>query len=72
MAAITTNSPAQVRNRAARPSFFARFDAFFTDISRARACASEYEHLSGLSDDQLAARGLRRTDLVRHVARAYL
>jgi len=72
MAAITTNTSAHHAPRPARRSLFQRFDAFFTDLARARSCASEYEHLAALSDEQLAARGLRRTVLVRHVARAYL
>ena len=69
MAVFTTNAPV---HRAARPSFFERFDTFFTGLSRARACGAEHQGLAGLSDVQLAARGMERSDIVRHVARAYL
>ncbi len=69
MAAFTTNAHT---HHTPRPSFFERFDAFFTDLGRARTCAQDYQRLSMLSDAQLAARGLQRSDLVRHVARAYL
>lgn len=69
MAAFTTNIHAR---RTQRPSFFARFDAFFTSVAHARACSAQYQSLAGLTDAQLAARGLKRADIVRHVARAYL
>lgn len=69
MVAATTNTHA---NQAERPSPFARFDAFFTNLARARACATAYEQLASLSDTQLAARGLKRTDLSDYVVRTYL
>ncbi len=66
MAVFTTNTTPR------RPSFLERFDAFFTDVARARACAHEYQHLADLTDAQLAARGLKREDIVRHVTRGFL
>lgn len=71
MAAFTTNTPVR-STRPSRPTLFERFDAFFTDLARARACADEFQHLWDLSDAQLAERGLKRSDIVQHVGRAYL
>ncbi|GAB5446618.1 hypothetical protein [Gymnodinialimonas sp.] len=70
MAAVTTNISRAAHSP--RPSLMARFDAFFKAVATARTCAQEIEHLSDLSDAQLAARGLTRQTLVRHAARAYL
>lgn len=74
MAAFTTNmvhATAHAR-KTSRPGLLQRFDAFFTAIATARTCAQEVEHLSALTDAQLAERGLTRQTLVRHAARAYL
>lgn len=73
MAAFSTNifsTPA-----AAKPagrSLFERLDALFTEIAKARTCAQDCEALSALSDAQLEARGLERSQIVRHAARGYL
>ena len=52
--------------------FFARIDAVFSELARARTTAHEFETLAHLSDAQLKERGLTRSQIVRHAARAYL
>lgn len=69
MAVFSTNfAPAQRPSR----SLFERIDALFTTIAKARACSEEFDVLNNLSDEQLAERGMDRTDIARHLARAYL
>ena len=47
----------------------AEFGAVF---AAAREASIEYEQLSGLSDEALAARGLKREDLGRYIAARHL
>ncbi|GGD24897.1 DUF1127 domain-containing protein [Sinisalibacter lacisalsi] len=60
------------RNDAAlRPSWIARslaaIGTFFVEYAEFRSRRGEIEALQRLSDDQLAARGLTRDDIVPHV-----
>lgn len=73
MAAFTTNF-APVSASAQRPArgLFERIDALFTTIAKARACSEEFDVLNGLSDEQLAERGMDRADIATHLTRAYL
>ncbi|MCR9108379.1 DUF1127 domain-containing protein [Marivita sp. XM-24bin2] len=41
----------------------------FTQIAEANSRVHEIERLQALSDDALAAKGIRREDIVRHVFR---
>ena len=50
--------------RTMKPSI-ARFREFFADLARARRAHDTYMRLDALSDAALAARGLRRADLIR-------
>jgi hypothetical protein len=49
------------------PAFLQRlslaFHAFFAGIDEARVLAQRFETLSGLTDDELAAHGLKREDI---------
>lgn len=69
MAAFTTNL---ARPQRVTLGLFERLDALFTSIAKARACVQDVDALTNLTDAQLAERGLDRTDIVRHAARAYL
>ena len=65
MTSPTTNAPA-------RPQFDLRamFDgisAFFFSLTTAARMSQEIDRLLAMSDDDLASRGLRREDVVRHV-----
>lgn len=53
-------------------SFFRRVDEMLSSFGKARDCAHQVEMLSGLTDAQLAKRGLTPRTVVRHAARAYL
>lgn len=43
--------------------------AFFENIARANSRVRLFEQLNALSDEQLAARGLKREDIVQYVFR---
>jgi hypothetical protein len=47
-----------------RSSLLGTIGSFLGDIGRANEAVRTYERLSALSDGALAARGLKRTDLV--------
>ena len=47
-----------------KTSIFTQIGNFFGDLQRAHAATRAYERLSALSDERLAARGLKRTDIV--------
>lgn len=44
----------------------------FGDLSQGAQCAREATRLSQMSDDELAKRGLKRADIVRHAFRNHL
>ncbi|MBL8658407.1 MAG: hypothetical protein JNM75_01485 [Rhodospirillales bacterium] len=46
--------------------------SFFDSVGRIRKAAEEYQRLSLLSDEQLAARGLSRETLPQQAFRDYL
>ncbi|MCB1358656.1 MAG: DUF1127 domain-containing protein [Maritimibacter sp.] len=50
-----------------RPSLLSRIGAFFADITEAHSRSDQVMKLQALSDDELAARGLTRDEIVRHV-----
>ena len=51
-------------------SFFTRIGTLFGDIGRANDAVRIYERLDAMSDRQLAARGLRRGDIVAAARKA--
>lgn len=55
--------------RAGGPSFLDRVLKTMENIALSNPRLRQIERLSALSDEQLAARGLRREDIVRHVFR---
>ena len=48
-----------------------RISDFLDDIGEARAMAERFKSLSRMSDDQLAARGLKREDIPKAVLEAF-
>lgn len=58
------------------PSFLSRMGSSiataFEAYARARSRTAEFEFYNALSDAELAARGLRREDIARHIFRDYL
>ena len=48
-----------------------RISDFLDDIGAARAMAERFKSLSRMSDDQLAAHGLKREDIPRAVLEAF-
>lgn len=65
MAMLTdTNPPAA----AAKPlNLGARISAFFGAFAAGNAAARDFEHLQGMSDEALAAKGLTRSEVARAV-----
>jgi hypothetical protein len=74
----TTTIPATPLRDAGRAALarigagFAAVMRFLCDISAARRCALEVEELMGLSDAELARRGIRRAEIVSHVLRNHM
>lgn len=52
---------------APRAGFFTRFTAAIAQIAERQSRADQVAALQRLNDSQLAERGLRRDDIVRHV-----
>lgn len=50
-----------------RPGILERIMSFLVSIGENNSRLRRVEFLNGLSDDELAARGIRREDIVRHV-----
>lgn len=65
MAHITYTAP----RRSAFSGFLHAIGDFFTLITESNWRVHEAERLQAMSDAQLAARGLRREDIARHVFR---
>lgn len=53
-------------------SWFAPIRNTFANLAAAARAAEHFKRLSGLSDQQLAQRGLRRTEIAQHVAQDYI
>lgn len=69
---IHTNAPASAEPFMARVS--RGFDAFITrmaSFSSANKCLKEVERLNRMSDADLAARGIKRDEIVLHAFRSY-
>ena len=64
MATITANTALRTG-----PSFRARLGAAFSTYIESVARTDQVEHLNSLSDEALAAKGIRREDIVRYVYR---
>ncbi len=60
----TTTNTAIAENR---PSIFASIGTFFSAYAHAASRRDQIDALQALSDDELAARGLAREDIVAHV-----
>ncbi|MGR3466457.1 MAG: DUF1127 domain-containing protein [Shimia sp.] len=64
-----TQTPTAAPLRAALSRIFARLGEIGFAVGHARARTAEVEALMALSDQALAAKGLRRSDIVHHVYR---
>lgn len=62
--AFTAHAHADFSNR---PSIWARLGEFFIAYADSRSRYHRIEALEALSDDELAARGLTRDSILRHV-----
>ena len=51
------------------PTLMERFGEWIDSVASNSTRAREIDRLSSLTDEQLAARGLRRQDIVHHVMR---
>lgn len=67
MADISTQAPATASITAPVRAFFSKLGAWFERITEANSKSREVQFLQSLSDQELAARGLKREDIVRHV-----
>lgn len=68
MADISYSAP----RHGAFAAFFAGIGNFLTQLGENNHRVREVERLNAMSDEALAARGLRREDIVRHVFRDLL
>jgi hypothetical protein len=68
---VATPAAAARLGQALRRRLFAVLDVI-ASASAAMACAREAERLMQLTDAELAARGLRREEVVRHAFARYL
>lgn len=63
-------------NLSARPGLLYRAVRALGELgesfSRARAASTEFDHLSNLSDAQLAARGLDRASIAQYIGKRHL
>ena len=66
MAHITTDYAGPIP---ARPSWTERLGAAFSAYLERLARTEEMDRLNAMTDEELAARGLNRTDIVRYVHR---
>ncbi|MCB1330680.1 MAG: DUF1127 domain-containing protein [Maritimibacter sp.] len=63
MTSTTTDTDLSAR----QPSILARIGAIFVDYAEAQGRSDRIMKLQALSDEELAARGLTRDGIVRHV-----
>ena len=78
-AATTIDAPAAASSPSGRPGALRRFGqglgAMLETIGRASQgarCAEYAQRLQAMSDAELAARGIRREDIIRHAFRSIL
>lgn len=59
-------------NSSRKLGVFGRIGQFFADAAENAPRVQQVRHLQSLTDAQLAAKGMRREDIVRHVYRDVL
>ncbi|HEU0221290.1 MAG TPA: hypothetical protein VFR34_03625 [Paracoccaceae bacterium] len=68
---VTQTLPASIAPFARIRRLFGGFVTVIDDLQALLSAADEFKRLDRLSDAQLAARGLSRSDLVQHAFRPY-
>jgi hypothetical protein len=69
MTTVTTNTSASGHLGREVPGFFAKIWHGLIAIAEVNPRLKQLEYLASLSDTELAAKGLRREDIARHVFR---
>ncbi len=72
MAMTATHSTSNTHTAEAHTGIFDRIINFLVSIAESNGRMRAVERLNAMSDQELAARGLKREDIVRHVFRDML